>query len=269
MGSIFGGGSDKSSRDASRAAQIQATSQREALDYLKEREEIPQMFREGSLTRLGGLYGLEGGEGSQEELIKRAIESPLYRQIVGGREEGEEAILRNMAATGGLRSGNIQEDLYDYNTQLENQALLSAYNDQIRGLTGLAGLPSNANQIAQLTTDIGTTLAQGKVAASQAEQDANQQLFNNIMGLGQLGLSTAGLIMYSDRRLKKNVKKVGELNGFNIYSFDWNSIARMLGLTGKTIGCMADEVFEIDPSAVFFKDDFLMVNYSKIGILPT
>jgi hypothetical protein len=72
--------------------------------------------------------------------------------------------------------------------------------------------------------------------------------------------------MFSDRRLKKNIVKLGRVNGFNFYAFDWNILAKELGLTGATCGCMADEVYKENPEAVFIKDDFMMVNYSAIGV---
>ena len=263
---IFGGGGDDAA-DASRyGAELTAQYQREALDYLKEREEIPQEFREGALKKIAGAYGVPGGEGSQQDIIEAALGSPLYGAIMGGQEFGEEAILRNAAMTGGLRSGNVQENLYDYNVQLQNKALLEAYNDQMRGLQGLAGLPNAAGQIAQQTSAIGTTLGQGEIAAGQAIQAGKQQGFGNLMGLGALGL--AGAYMFSDRRLKKNIKLIGQIGRWNLYSWTWNKVANKMGLTGKTIGCMADEVYPVMPDAVIIKDLFMMILYDKIGVIP-
>ncbi len=155
---------------SSSAANKQASYEQQALDYLMQNEAIPQQFREGSLQALGGLYGLEGGTGSQQDIIDRAQASPLYSAIMGGRQAGEEAILRNASATGGLRSGNVQGALTDYGSQLDNRALLESYNQQISGLTGLAQLPSNANQIAATQAGIGNTLAMGDIASQQADQ---------------------------------------------------------------------------------------------------
>jgi len=73
--------------------------------------------------------------------------------------------------------------------------------------------------------------------------------------------------MYSDRRLKTNLKKIGTVKGFNFYSFDWNSIANKMGLKGSTYGCMADEVFEFVPKAVTLRYGFMFVNYKIIGVL--
>lgn len=185
VGGIFGGGDD-ASKAATDAAAIQAQGQREALEYLKQIEEIPQQFRSAALTRLGGLYGLPGGEGSQQQLIGQARQSPLYSAIMGGRKAGEESIMRQAGATGGLRSGNVQSALADYNTQLQNQALLEAYNQQLSGLTGLAQLPSNATQIASGISGIGETLAAGKLASGQAQQASTQQGWGNLLGLAGL-----------------------------------------------------------------------------------
>ena len=309
------------------AAELEAASQREALAYLMEREELPQQFSEGALTRLGGLYGLEGGTGEplksrdeltqdalasplyeelsigQDELIQGALASPLYGELMGGQEAGEEAILRSAAATGGLRSGNVQQNLYDYNVQLENRALLDAYNQQvaahtqdnralldaynqqvagysqeIAGLQGMAGLPSNAAAIAQQTSAIGSTLgageaaagsayAQGEVAAGQAMAAGYQGIGDAVLGSVDLGIQAYGAGMFSDRRLKKNIKKIGVYKGFNIYSWDWNIVANKMGLLGSTIGCMADEIYTEVKEAVSIKNMFMFVNYSKIGIL--
>lgn len=282
---IFGGGgddaadvaieaSDQTAQATIRGAEIAAESQKEALDYLKERETIPRQFSEAALQGLGGLYGLEGGTGSQQQLIDQAISSPLYKAIMGGQEAGEESILRSAAATGGLRSGNVQANLYDYNTQLQNQALLESYNQQLQGLTGLAGLPSNASEIAQMTSGIGQTLGQstatagnilgqGQIAAAQAQQTGSQQGFNNLLGLGNLAAS-----IFSDRRLKKNLEKIGEVNGHNWYMWDWNIVANKMGLKGKSEGVLADELVKTNPECIGIKDGFMIVDYTKLGIFP-
>jgi len=185
VGSVFGGGSDASDA-ATEAASISADAQLQALNYLKEIEQIPQQFRSSALQQLGGLYGLEGGTGSQQQLIDQAQASPLYSAIMSGQQAGEQSILRNAGATGGLRSGNVQSALADYNTQLQNKALLESYNQQLSGLQGLAGLSSNANQIANQISGIGSTLAAGTTASAQAQQASNQQGWGNLFGLAGL-----------------------------------------------------------------------------------
>lgn len=271
-------GNDDAEKAAKKAARTQARAQRESLDYLKEINELPQMFKEEALKGLGGLYGLEGGTGSQQELIQRAMDSPLYQQLMGGQEAGEEAILRNAAATGGLRSGNVQQNLYDYNTQLQNQALTQSYNQQLQGLGGLAGVSTNENNIANMMSGIGRTQAQGIMGGAQSQQAANQAGMSGLLGLGSLGASLyssgagsallSGLgslgAMFSDRRLKKNLKKVFSLDGINWYRWDWNKLGNALGLEGSSQGVIADEIYDDHPGAVSLRNDFMMVDYGKL-----
>lgn len=253
---------DSASEAATQGAATTAGAEREALDYMKEREAIPQQFREGALKGLGGVYGLEGGTGSQQELIDKAISSPLYKGIMGGQEAGEESILRNASMTGGFRSGNTQSNLYDYNVQLQNKALLESYNQQLQGLTGLAGLPSNSNQIAQQTSQIGQTLGMGQIAGAQAEQAGTQQMINNTMGWANVAAN------FSDRRLKNNLEKIGEVNGHNWYMWDWNIVANKMGLAGKSEGVLADELVKTNPECIGIKYGFMVVDYTKLGIFP-
>ena len=100
---------DRAAKTASSAAQTQAGYQQQALDYLKEREELPQHYREQALAKLGGLYGIQGvGAGDspapgQEQMVQDIMQSPLYGALMSGKDAGEEAILRHAASTGGLR----------------------------------------------------------------------------------------------------------------------------------------------------------------------
>ena len=74
--------------------------------------------------------------------------------------------------------------------------------------------------------------------------------------------------MFSDRRLKKNIKYLRTEKGWNIYSWAWNIVANKMGLTGTTVGCMADEVYPVRPDAVIIKNAFMFILYDKIGLIP-
>ncbi len=71
--------------------------------------------------------------------------------------------------------------------------------------------------------------------------------------MGGLG-SAAGMFAMSDRRLKRNIQKIGERNGVNWYEFDyvWGEHA---------VGVMADEV---PHAAVQHPSGYWMVDYSKV-----
>ena len=300
----IGGG--KAADAAIEGSQIAADAQREALNYLKETEQLPQYYREGALSQLGALYGLEGPpqtaaqdpqaapqpfnfqrtggslfgdfarqvkarsdqsqQGQQQPaVVQRAqpqgkagflqglLEDPFYEMML---ERGEEGILRNASATGGLRSGNTQDALYRANQDI----LRGLYDERVSGLRGLARLPSNANSIAQTTAGIGQTLGQGVIGAGQAKQDAYGQLIN-------LGASAAGAGGFSDGQLKKDIKYIGKNNGHSWYKWTWNELGEKLGLSGESEGVMAEKVIKYMPEAVGERDGFKTVDYNMLGVI--
>lgn len=259
-GSKKGGGGGSQSRAAIQAAGIQAEAQKEALEYLKETEALPQEYRESALTQLGAIYGLDQPAQTQEELIAGLEDNPLYKAILGTREAGEEAILRGQAQTGGLRSGDTQSNLYQYNQQLQNKALVDTYREQVGGIQSLAGLPSNANQIAALTQGIGTTQAQGITGAAAAQAQAQQQGQSNLLGL--IGTGISAYQAFSDPRLKKNIKHIRTEGGVKFYSWNWNELAKeVFGLEGPDEGVLTHEHPEC---CTEHESGYMMVDYSKI-----
>jgi len=233
-------------RASNEGAATAAQGQREALDYLKEREALPRQFSEGALTQLGGLFNLEGGDPNADQNLQA---NPLFRATMGQLPQQEEAILRNQSATGALRSGGTDMMLAD------NQRMntLSAYQNAMGGLQGLASLPSNANQIASATAGIGNTLAQGQIAGANSRQQA----------LG--GLVQAGAQAFSDARLKDNIQPAGERFGHSWFTWDWNDTAHALGLSGSSEGVIADLVKPTHPDLVGERDGYMTVNYDLMG----
>lgn len=163
--------------EAKRASATQASAMLEQLDYLKEINKLPQEIKEQALTELSGAYGL-GDEGFTDKYK----ESPIYQSIMRSKEAGEEGVLRHASTTGGLRSGNVQRGLYDYNAELENKG----YMQYLQGLKGLSGVPTNEQQIGQTYGDIGAVQAAGITGAAQARQQGTSNLINLGLGIGGL-----------------------------------------------------------------------------------
>tara|TARA_R110002110_G_scaffold345573_7_gene555860 strand:- start:464 stop:1168 length:705 start_codon:yes stop_codon:yes gene_type:complete len=97
--------------------------------------------------------------------------------------------------------------------------------------------------------------SQGEFALDQAsiEQAGNQAQMEAITGLA------GGAMAMSDRRLKKNIKKIGTRNGLNLYAYNfiWDNITQ--------IGHMADEVKKLFPHAVLqHSSGYDMVNYGAL-----
>lgn len=228
---------------AGEASEASLGFQREALDYLKQTQ---QPLLEAQQFGLGGLQDYYSG--NQQSLIDQVQASPFYSSMIN---QGEEAVLRNAAATGGLRGGNVQQGL----AQNSQNVLQSLVNQQLGGLGQMAGFQPNTGAVAGQIGNMGTTTAQGITGAAQARQDGIGNLMN-------LGLSAAGL--FSDERLKGNVEKVGEVNGHNWYKWTWNKAAKALGLSGAAEGVIAQEVEHTAPHLIGERDGYKTVNYAGI-----
>lgn len=280
MGGIVSGVTDAigltdsdAGKDAARATQqasnIQAKYQGEALDYLKEQQALPTELRDKALTQYGDIF-LEGG-GLQGPSMQDVQSNPLYGAIMGTQEDAEQAVLRNQAATGGFRSGATQTGLASTAADIQRNALLTGYQDEstrqqqnIAGLQGLAQLPTGAANIANLTSGIGQTLAQGQTAAANAQMQGSAQNQGSLFGLANLGLGA--FAAFSDERLKKDIKRTGEQNGFPTFEWEWNEAANKLGLFGKAYGTISKYVKEKMPEAVSGRDGYETVNYEMIGV---
>ena len=85
-----------------------------------------------------------------------------------------------------------------------------------------------------------------------------------------IGLAANVASLFSDRRLKTNIEKVGELpDGLEIYEWDYlpieGRIAEYLP-EGRQRGVMADQVAELRPWALGpVIDGYATVNYSALG----
>ena len=241
--------SQQGARAVDKGTAQQVAAQREALAYMKEREALPQKFREGALTQIGGFYGLEGGDPNADQNLQA---NPLYQATIGQLPQQEEAILRNQSATGALRSGGTDMMLAD------NQRMntLSAYQNAMGGLQGLASLPSNSNQIASTMAGIGQTQRQGTIGAAQSSIAGKQAAFDETMGLVKMGAAA-----FSDIRLKDNIQPAGDRFGHSWFTWDWNDTARALGLSGSSEGVIADLVKPMRPDLVGERDGYLTVDY--------
>ncbi len=274
--------SDRAAQSSQQAAQTQAGFQQQALDYLKQVQAPVTEAQTGSLGRLSTMaaQGVNPYQlASQGELVKGINESPLYQALMGGLQTGEESILRNQSMTGGFRSGGTQQNLARLGRDTANQAFLSAYGDrqqrdiQQAGLNQQAfnnqlglestimGQPTQVGNIANLTSGIGQTLAQGQLAATQSRIQGQQAAGQNALNIG-----TSLLGFFSDRRLKDNIQKVGTENGYNVYTWEWNNKAHQLGLHGVGRGVIADEVKQVKPEAVKRHAGFDTVDYELIGV---
>lgn len=112
----------------------------------------------------------------------------------------------------------------------------------------------DANKLAQYMNLIQGNYG-GDSTSTSTPKSSGSNTFGNILG----GISTAaGLFsLFSDRRLKTDIKEVGKAdNGLTIYSY------RYIGGTQTHLGFLADEVEELIPEAVTVEPNgYKSVNY--------
>ena len=100
--------------------------------------------------------------------------------------------------------------------------------------------------------------AQQQGAYDIADYNAEMAQQNALMG-GLAGLGAAGITAFSDRRLKKNIEKIGtSIMGFPVYAFDyiWGG--------ERQVGVMAQDVVKVMPQAVSTVAGYMAVDYGMI-----
>lgn len=218
---------------------------------------------------------ITGGIG--DEAARRAEEA-TFGQFASRFEpqfEREQQRLSNQLVNQGIPVGseahnralaNQQESQNLARQQAMSQSVLTgqaAQQQQLGG--GLAGLGAFLSPILGLPGQrIGTGVPQTQdpyLAKQQADlqcfQAQSQQQAGLFGGLGALGGGLLGGI-FSDKRLKENIKPVGKLdNGLTVYAFNFK------GDNKTQIGLIAQEVMNEKPDAVIKENGFFKVNYAE------
>jgi hypothetical protein len=278
------------SRSAGRAADAQSEAAQRGIDEQRRqfdavRELLKPYVDVGlpALEQQKALIGL-GGPEAQRQAISAIETGELFQARA---RQGEEALLQNASATGGLRGGNIQGALGQFRPAML-QAEIDRQYGRLAGLTtlgqqsaagvGTAGIQTGA-RISGLEGDIGSAQAGGELASGRAlsgvfnlpAQFLGLQYgmkggtpgFANLFGGGGGGGGAMNIPMegadFSDRRLKTNIHRISTRpDGLGVYEFEyiWGG--------GKHIGLMAQEVLGIYPDAVGSVGGYYTVDYSRV-----
>jgi hypothetical protein len=199
----IGGGllsSGAQSRAAGRAADAQTQAAMMGIQEQREaREELRRLLQPYVEAGTPGLQGMMqfaglGGPEAEAELIAQQEASPLFQGLL---RQGENAILQNASATGGLRGGNVQGALAQFRPELLNQFMQQRYG-RLTDLTKIgqqsaAGVGAQginvANQIGTQFGNIGTAQANAALSRGQAQSSFFQGLPSAVGGiLGGLGV---------------------------------------------------------------------------------
>ena len=168
----------------------------------------------------------------------------MFNQSLQGFQQNEANRQNYLQQLGVGQSGMLNQAM-GIDEQSRNAALQALQMEQIRG-SMVAGTPYGG----------GTPGSKGLLQSGASA----------FMGSEAGSAAIAGMFGGSDVRLKTNITPIGKVNGFNLYSWDWNEKAIELGLGEQaTYGVMAQEVIKTMPSAVrMFDDGYYRVQYDKV-----
>lgn len=191
---------NKSSSSASSAANTAANAQTQSaqlgIDEQRRQFDAVQKllspFVNAGTGALGAQQDLLGtnGAGAQQSAIASIQGSPQFQAL---SQSGQDAILANASATGGLRGGNVQAALGQFQPQLLAQLIDQQYS-RLGGLTSLgqnaaagvgnAGMQTG-NSITQLLGQQGSAAAGAALANGRADAMGASGITNGLLsGLG-------------------------------------------------------------------------------------
>ena len=203
-----------------------------------------------------------------------AFLDPQYRNMQGdlnaglankGVVEGSEAYNRAQGEFGRQRTfayGQAGNDAILQGQTAQQQALANAItsrNAPINQLNALRGATQIQNPT--FTNVPGSNSANTDVSGNVYKSyDAQVASSNNFMN-GLFGIGSAALTKYSDRRLKRNIRRIGKtpVMGLPLYAY------RYVWGGPRRVGVMAQDVLRVKPSAVVEVGGFLAVNYAALA----
>jgi len=168
-----GDAADTAANAQTQSSQAQIGESRRQFDEIRKLLEPYTTAGPGALSQQQALLGLSGAD-AQRSAIGALEKSPQMQALT---QQGENAILQNASATGGLRGGNIQAAL----AQFRPQILSSMIENQYSKLGGLTSIGQNAaagvgnagmnasNQVNQALGNIGSAQAGAALASGQAQ----------------------------------------------------------------------------------------------------
>ena len=197
IGSALGGAFEGSESVGSASAAQQQAAQGGIDEQRRQFEAIQKLLQPyseagtGALAQQQALLGL-GTPSAQQQAITALQGSPQFQAL---QQQGENAILQNASATGGLRGGNVQAALAQFRPALLSGLIEQQYN-RLGGLTaigqnaaagvGNAGMSTGSN-IANLLGKQGQAEAGGILGQQSALTGGINKAFGAVQGAGGFG----------------------------------------------------------------------------------
>lgn len=245
-----------------------------------------QALKDSITTDVNSSFAGAGRDGSgyNQKALGQGLTAGLapiltsqYNQNVQNQQAAAGNLYQAGNTTSGLATGLNQTALGNQSagvnmipqaTELQNAGATTTLAAEAQRL----GIPiQNLGMLANIGVPIAGLGSQSSGTSDTTNQMSGVQQFLGItQGLGNLfgggggsggGGSVQGMAkFFSDRRLKTDIERVGELpNGLGVYTFRyiWDEARAYLGV-------MAQEVLEVIPDAVSTVGGYLVVDYSKV-----
>ena len=218
-------------------------------------------FRNASLSAQNQMNMGNRGFNNQNAL---AIDQAGFRNNQAANALKERAYnqqMQNSAFNNQVRQSQIAEAIQRQQVPLNNMNALM--NGQQVSMPNMPAFNQAQRAQAAQYLNAGQMQYNADLQAQQMNNASANSFMNGAFQLGgQLGGAYLGNPMaFSDRRLKTNIQKLGQKNGFNWYRFSY------LGSDLVHEGVMADEIKKIKPEAVVrHQNGYDMVNYAMLGV---
>ena len=157
--------------------------------------------------------------------------------------------------------GNIQQGaMNQFNPAMAGMNATGAYGQIVGGPTTLSQSQQSSNGFSNgMNMGMGMN---GSTNIGNSYGSSTGQGSSNSTSIDP-GFAAAGIGAFSDARLKENIKHVEQVDGINMYTWNWKDEAMS---SPMTYGVIAQEVAETHPEAVMTGDHgYMMVDYSKLG----
>jgi len=215
-------------------------------------------------AQFGQQAGLTGFEAQQQRAMRQAElgqQAGLASQDIQARmnmmqpelelraQQQRAGLLGGISAEQQARLGQLGQ-IGQQQQQLQQQGLQVPYQEFQRALA------YGPQQLGLLQAGMGAPLV-----GQTSQKDTGT---GDILGTAAQLFATK--LMFSDERLKENIKPIGKSeNGHNVYTWDWNDKAKELRVNDLTTGVLAQEVKKYMPEAVTEDENgYYKVNYGVL-----
>ena len=210
--------------------------------------DLNESYRQGLNTAKGALVSKGLSSSSQGLDALQAFNKPYMQQQA------------DINAQAPLQAQQMQSNQQNLATSQMSNAINALNNYYNTGNTFM-GTASNASTSGNNYNQWAYPMQLAAYNTAQANQNANTGAMINAGG--QVLGTALPYILASDKNVKKNIVRIGEKNGINIYEFEYKTDKYPELPEGKQIGVMAQEVEHI-PNAVIQGDKYKLVDYAVI-----